>query len=99
MAVMKYLPESVFSCRLRQSLFFVKLQTFNVNGSDRVCGRISFNKVQIFAINGSNKVSNGVYLSEASGHYYERQCTSLAYSVTEFDFSLKLWQRLFFVKL
>ena len=69
---MKYVPESVFSCRFRQSLFFVKLQTFTVNGSDRVCGRICFCKVQTFAINGSNNVCNGVCLSEASGHYYER---------------------------
>ena len=76
MTVMKYVPESVFSCRFRQSLFFVKLQTFTVNGSDRVCGEISFNKVQISATNGSNKVCNGVCLSEASGYYYERQCTS-----------------------
>ena len=62
MAEMKYVPESVFSCRLRQSLLFVKFQTSNVNSSDRVCGEIYFCKVQTFAINGSNKLSNGVCL-------------------------------------
>ena len=77
MVEMKYVPESVFSCRLRQSMLFVKFQTSNVNGSDRVFGGICFCKVQTFAINGSNKVCNGVCLSEASGHYYEWQCTSL----------------------
>ena len=62
MAEMKYVAESVFSCRLRQSLLFVKFQTSNVNGSDRVCGGIYFCKVQTFAINGSNKLCNGVCL-------------------------------------
>ena len=57
MAVMKCVTESGLSCRLRQSLFFVKLQTFTVNGSDRVCDGICFYKVQTFIINVSDKSS------------------------------------------
>ena len=34
--------ESVFSLRLCQSLFLVKIQTFTINSSDRVCDRVSF---------------------------------------------------------
>ena len=74
---MKCVAESFFSCRLRQSLFFVKLQTYTVNSSDRVCGGICSYKVQTFTINGSNKVCDGVCFSEASGHYYKWQCLSL----------------------
>ena len=71
MSVMKCVTESVFNYRSRQSLFFVKPQTYTVNGSDRVCGRICFYKVQTFTIDGSEKVCDGVCFSEASGHYYE----------------------------
>ena len=74
---MKCVTESFFRCRLRQSLFFVYLQTYTVNSSDRVCGGICSYKVQTFTINGSNKVCDGVCFSEASGHYYEWQCRSL----------------------
>ena len=43
MAVMKCVTESVLSCRF---FLFVKLQTFTVNGSDKVCDRICFYKTQ-----------------------------------------------------
>ena len=76
MAVMKCVAESVFSCRLRQS-FFVKLRTFTVNGSDRVCDGICFYKVQTFIIHGSQNACDGVCFSKVSGHYYEWQCPSL----------------------
>ena len=65
---MKCVTESLFSCRLRQSLFFVKLQTYTVNSSDRVCDGICSYKVQTFTINGNDKVCDGVCFSEASGH-------------------------------
>ena len=55
MAVTNCITEAVFSYRLRQSLLFVKLQTFTVNDSDRVCKGICFYKVQTFAISGSYK--------------------------------------------
>ena len=77
MAVMKCVTQSVFSCRLRQSIFFVKLQTFTVNGSGTVCDGICFYKVQTFTINGSHKVCDGVCFSKVSSHYYEWQCPSL----------------------
>ena len=74
MVVIKCVTETVFS-RLQQSLFFVKLQTFTVNGSDKVCG--CFYKVQNFTITGSHKPSDGVCFSKVSDHYYEWQCPSL----------------------
>ena len=74
---MKRVTESIYSCRLLQSLFFVKLQIYTVNASDRVCSGICSYKVQTFTINGSEKVCDGVCFSEASVSYYEWQCPSL----------------------
>ena len=69
--------ESVFSCRLQQSLFFVKLQTFTVNDSDRVFDGICFYKFQTFTINGCCKVCDEACFSKVSRHYYEWKCPSL----------------------
>ena len=66
---MKLVTEFVFSCRLRQCLFLVKLQTFTVNGSERVCDAVCFYKVLTFSINRSDKIC-------ASGHYYKLQWPS-----------------------
>ena len=74
---MKFVIECFFSCRLRQSLFFVNLQTYTVNSSDRIYGGICSYKVQTFTINGSDKVCDQVCFNVASGHYYEWQCPSL----------------------
>ena len=34
MVVMRCVTETVFSCRLQQSLLFLKLQTFTMDGND-----------------------------------------------------------------
>ena len=85
---MKCVREYFFSCRLRQSLFFVNLQTYTINSSDRVCGGVCFYKVQTFTINGSNKACDEVcffrpLLRMAMPEF-------VADSLTELVFSLKL---------
>ena len=40
--VADYVTESVFSLKLSQSLFFVKFQSFIMNGYNRFCDRVCF---------------------------------------------------------
>ena len=86
MSMMKCVAEPAFSCRLRQSLLFVKLQTYTVNGSDRVCDGICSYNVQAFTINGSDKFYDGVCFTYSSADSWKppvHVSDWLIYSVAE----------------